>query len=162
MSPSGKSYIGQTCNPEKRQRVHKSGRSGCKAFTSAILKYGWDNFVYEVIEADLSLENANILEEFYIDKFNTLHPNGYNLTFGGSNKKHTEETKTKISAKRKGWNNPKKGISTGRTFNHTEEAKRKISENHARFNKGKKMPAGTHAKGWETRRQNKLLKEGLL
>ena len=55
----------------------------------AIRKYGEENFSINQLEAiecefreDL-LEQLNILEKFYIKEYNTLKPNGYNLTQGG-------------------------------------------------------------------------------
>ncbi len=51
--------------------------------TDAIQKYGEQNFSIEVIEEVESAERAYELEIFYIQKYNTKVPNGYNLTDGG-------------------------------------------------------------------------------
>jgi group I intron endonuclease len=83
-SPTGKKYIGQTNNYNRRCSEHKTSK-GCPAFHNAIIKYGWDNFNHEILDDGLSLEEANILEEFYISKYNSLAPNGYNLQTGGNN-----------------------------------------------------------------------------
>lgn len=85
-SPTGKKYIGQTNNYNRRCREHKTSNR-CPAFRNAIIKYGWDNFTHTILEDGLTLDEANILEEFYISKYNTLAPNGYNLQTGGSNSK---------------------------------------------------------------------------
>lgn len=58
-SPSGKSYIGQTST----DRQNREGKNGlyykqCTAFYNAILKYGLENFQYEILEKDISLEEA--------------------------------------------------------------------------------------------------------
>jgi len=115
-SPSGKSYIGQTSNYESRCRQHKS-KSHCFAFLNAIKKYGWNSFTHEILEENLTLEEANEKEVFYIEIHNTFSPNGYNLVAGGDNYKRSDETKLRISASQKGKIMPK----------HTEEHKAKIS-----------------------------------
>lgn len=86
-SPTGKKYIGQTNNYNRRCGEHKLANKRCPAFHSAIIKYGWINFTHEILEDGLTLEQSNILEEFYIKKYNTLAPNGYNLQTGGLNSK---------------------------------------------------------------------------
>ena len=101
-SPSGKSYIGQTNDYARRCRLHRSKSSGCKAISNAIQKYGWDNFTHKIIEDNLSLEDANELEEFLIEECNTLSPNGYNLKTGGSNSRPNQETIDKVAAAHKG------------------------------------------------------------
>lgn len=105
-------YVGQTINPEKRWQKHlsvaKSDYKYKSYFYNAINKYGKENFKFEIIEEC----DANLLDEresFWIDKLNTITPNGYNLTpggvylFGENNpffgKSHSKETKIKISKK---------------------------------------------------------------
>lgn len=100
-SPSGKSYIGQTKNLRTRIAAHKSN-SGCIAFKDAISKYGFESFTQEILKDNLTLDEANHWEEFYIAEFNTLVPHGYNLLSGGGNALHHENTKKKLSDKRKG------------------------------------------------------------
>jgi hypothetical protein len=87
---NGKVYIGKTeARPSKRHRRHfteaRKGTSG--AFYNAIRKYGWKNFQYEIIDGANSSSELSYKEIHYIYKYNTLYPNGYNLTLG--NKKHT-------------------------------------------------------------------------
>jgi group I intron endonuclease len=94
---TGKSYIGQTNNPEKRMTEHKRANRGF-AFSNAIKKHGWDDFEYTVVENGLSINDANEKEEHYISHYNTLSPNGYNLKSVGKNGKLSEETKEKIRA----------------------------------------------------------------
>ena len=45
---------------------------------------GWDNIQKEILHTNLSLEQANKLEKYYIKKFNSRE-NGYNRTNGGGN-----------------------------------------------------------------------------
>lgn len=98
---NNKQYIGQTiCNDiETRWKQHKRS---CKYslgryILSAYKKYGIENFKFQIICICFD-EDCNKYEEEYIKKYNTLSPNGYNLTEGGKNAKHTEETRKLISA----------------------------------------------------------------
>lgn len=84
-SPNGKSYIGQTQGTLESRREDDFGKGyrGSPAFYNAILYYkGLQNFTVEVLE---ECENKLLdeRERYYIDKFNTLTPNGYNLNLGG-------------------------------------------------------------------------------
>lgn len=99
---TGKSYIGQTKNLEKRTKEHIRPSSACHAFRNAIRKYGWNNFTTEILAENLSVQEANTLEEKPIDEHQTLAPQGYNLCKGGKNHTHSEETKLKISLLKRG------------------------------------------------------------
>jgi group I intron endonuclease len=101
-SPSGKAYIGITNNYKRRCREHQRVDSVCIAFYRAIVAYGWDNFTHEILEKNLSLSDANSLEGFYIKKFGSLSPNGYNLKTGGGSIKLSDETKIKIGLSNSG------------------------------------------------------------
>ena len=62
---NGKVYIGQTSSTIE----YRSGTNGYKyrnqpKFYNAILKYGWINFDHQVIEKELTKEEANIREEY--------------------------------------------------------------------------------------------------
>ena len=82
-----KCYIGKTTalNPEERWKEHKRSRNNdrCKqrALYRALNKYGIDNFVFEILE-EVSLEEINEKEEYYIQFYNSYHK-GYNETLGG-------------------------------------------------------------------------------
>lgn len=134
---NGKLYIGYTTRLIKeRMRRHKTDdyKTGT-LLGRAINKYGWENFVYEVILEEEDKEKLLELEQYYIKKFNSLKPNGYNMTIGGEKlygennpfygHTHTEETKQKLSElakQRTGESNPFYG------HTHTEETKQKIRE----------------------------------
>lgn len=131
---TNQSYIGQTTqNLDERWRQHKQKKSNCRYLKSAFIKYGVGNFDFRLIcicfDSDL-----NNLEIFYINKFNSIAPNGYNLISGGNRGgKHNYETKIKISE------SLKKTLSINKRENklrrlHTEETKIKLSTIH----KGKK------------------------
>ena len=107
---NNKYYIGQAIDLNKRLRAHfshmKTGRYEHIALYKAIQKYGIDNFDLEVLEyIDNTKEGFKILldekEKYYIQKFNSYGPTGYNQTLGGDagvlGLKLTEEQKAKIS-----------------------------------------------------------------
>jgi group I intron endonuclease len=100
-SPSGKSYIGLTNNLTKRNSKHRRD-SGCIAFHTAIQKYGWNSFTHQILAENISLEEANDWEKFFIKIENTLVPNGYNLKDGGNSFTHSAETRVKIANSLKG------------------------------------------------------------
>ena len=101
---TNKSYIGQhdTLNPEgKRWRAHINAalRGEGLILHRAIRKYGVESFTAEVVWNGpvASLDKKEI---FFIKKFSTLAPNGYNLTLGGHGTrgwKPTKRTRNNIS-----------------------------------------------------------------
>ena len=114
-SPSGKCYVGQTLNENRRKTQHKISanhtyRDYNKPFYKAIRKYGWDAFTYEILWKSESenLEQLrkllNKYEEYYIDILDS-YTNGYNCTHGGTSTcinsivghKLTEEHKKKLN-----------------------------------------------------------------
>ena len=106
----------------------------------------------EYIKTCYSEEEMCSDEKYYIKFYNTLYPNGYNLTEGGDGCVACEETRKKISESNKGRTSPNKGkpmseeqkkklseINKGK--HHSEETKRKLSE----VNIGEKNPfCGKH------------------
>lgn len=99
----GKRYIGQTVKYLKvRWGEHnQKNQTGCRALHRALMKYGKDNFTVSVLSRCANMEEMNHREQYYIKLFNTLAPNGYNLTTGGKNRKVSEETKKRISLAKK-------------------------------------------------------------
>ncbi len=103
-SPSGKKYIGQAVkllkNGKKwgymsRWKDHirdSMNKNYCRLLNNAIKKYGPDNFTVELIK-ECSINELNYYECYYIKEFNTLSPNGYNLTTGGNYCQQHETTK---------------------------------------------------------------------
>lgn len=88
-----KSYIGQTVKSlEKRWVHHCTPSSGCRYLSGAIQKYGKENFEVKVLARCMSVEEMNHREQYYIQLFATLSPNGYNLMTGGGNSKPSKET----------------------------------------------------------------------
>lgn len=90
-SPSGKVYVGQTIRSfEKRMQEHRDMKSKCSAIRNAIDKYG-DEMKYEIIEENIPQEQLDERETNWINHFNSLTPNGYNLKTGGRFYKATQE-----------------------------------------------------------------------
>lgn len=89
VSPSGKSYIGQTTDEQKRRNCFNDRKyySG-KRMDRAIKKYGAENFTYEVLYCgeyttmNEAIADLNRKEQEYITLFDSYH-NGYNMTLGG-------------------------------------------------------------------------------
>ena len=91
-SPDGKIYVGQTNRTfHKRVLEHKNPNSRCTVVSRAICKYGPDKMNFEIVEDDIPVEQLNEKEMFYIIMFNSLTPNGYNLTAGGQDGVFTDE-----------------------------------------------------------------------
>jgi len=101
-SPSGKSYIGQTSDYEKRSREHKLTTAKCTAFCKAVKKYGWDNFTHTILLEGLTVDEANVREQEMIALHKTLAPFGYNLVAGGDNGIRSEETRRRMSVAQSG------------------------------------------------------------
>lgn len=80
-----KVYIGITCQRvENRWRKDGEGYKQCVYFYSAIQKYGWDNFIHEVLFDNLSKEEAEQKEVELILCYDSTNPNfGYNIQSGG-------------------------------------------------------------------------------
>ena len=109
---NNKKYIGQTIRSDinTRWKYHKLNNNKYigQILYNAYQKYGINNFDYKVICICFD-EDTNKYEKEYIQKYNTIYPNGYNLLEGGDNKKHSEYTKQLISSKLKGINHPNYG-----------------------------------------------------
>ena len=105
----------------------------------------------EYIKTCYSEEEMCSDEQYYIKFFDTLWPNGYNLTEGGEGDIPSEETRKKMSEVHKGKKlseEQKKKISESTSGekhpmfgkHHSEESKRKISESHKGLQAGEKNP----------------------
>lgn len=141
-SPSGKVYVGITCQDVKRRWQNGFGYLNNGYFTRAIVKYGWDNFVHEILDTGLSLEEAKRKEKEYIKLWRSNERMfGYNLSEGGESHngcKFSEESRKKMSE-----------AHIGKTYVMPDETKQKISaalkgkkksEEHIRKLKGHRIP----------------------
>lgn len=134
ISPSGKQYVGITSKPV-HIRWGKGGKEykSNKHFWAAICKYGWDNFVHEIIATDISLDDACSIECGLIDRYNLTDPMfGYNKTSGGQYSSPNSEVRDKLrESSKKLWADPKFRSAvtsklTGRALD--ESVRQKISE----------------------------------
>ena len=79
-----KVYIGQTKQELTRRFRQGKGYKRCPYFYAAIQKYGWQTFETSVLATDLTLEQANQLEQYYIKLYDSTNRNkGYNIAKGG-------------------------------------------------------------------------------
>ena len=91
-SPSNKIYIGLTsfiCKKRLIEHVKNAKRNGNNLLiTKAIRKYKIENMIVDVLVDGIDdFEKLKDLEVFYISKFNSVAPNGYNCTEGGDGTK---------------------------------------------------------------------------
>jgi hypothetical protein len=138
ISPSGKRYVGITCQDVKARWRNGKGYSNNPVFTRAIRKYGWDAFEHLILFSNVSMEFATSKEKELIQAWKTTDSKfGYNRDEGGF--AHSTETRKKIGKAHSGeknyWHNHKhteeycetmsKSLS-GRVF--TDEHKQHLSE----------------------------------
>ena len=135
-SPSGKVYIGQTCQTLNSRASQGEGQRESPRFYNAIKKYGFENFTVEILADNLTKEEADRLEVFYISFFNSINPEyGYNLSSGGSSPIPSEETREKMRQKRLGRKSSKetkqkisKALTGIKRSEETKEKLRKIAK----------------------------------
>jgi len=104
--PSGKSYIGQSINIEKRLSIYKLNHA-CKSqkkLKNALSKYGYNSLKIIILE-ECEKEELDSSEKFWVSYFDTVNL-GYNISWGGASgmkyRKHSTETKIKISKSKTG------------------------------------------------------------
>lgn len=105
---NGKKYVGQAQNVKRRWRDHRNPKLK-QPISSAIRKYGVENFSFDVLEfCDIS--RLNEVETHYIKSMKCLAPDGYNIApQGGTCRgvKHSSEVRQKVStAQKSNWDNP--------------------------------------------------------
>lgn len=77
---NGMSYIGQSNDIRRRWREHQNKMNTKNTLLyQAMREYGKENFSFEVIE-ECALTELNDKEKYYINKYNTMTPNGYNMS----------------------------------------------------------------------------------
>lgn len=122
--PTGRFYIGSSNDIETRWYHHKRDLKNNKHYnrllSRACKKYGFNSFVWEVIE-ECSSETLLEREQYYIDTLQPFNKRGFNLakdvkaTMKGV--KHTAQNRAKMSR-----------IQKARNYKHTEEHKQYISQ----------------------------------
>jgi group I intron endonuclease len=102
--PTDRCYIGQTIqNPNQRRLEHiADSRYTTREyhFHNALRKYGIDSFTFEVLATASTLEELNLLEEKYMEQFDSIN-NGFNIRQAGGNKLHSAESKERMSIAQK-------------------------------------------------------------
>lgn len=73
-----KKYIGQSVHIERRFQEHCQPSTN-SLISKAIKEFGKENFSFEIIE-ECKVEELNQKERYYINFYNSLVPNGYNVT----------------------------------------------------------------------------------
>lgn len=89
---NNKIYIGQSKQIEVRWQQHKTSNKHY-AIYNAFKKYGIDNFKFEIIE-ECPEDILNEREKYWIKFYNSLSPNGYNMTLGGDSCGHEQLEKS--------------------------------------------------------------------
>lgn len=96
---TGRCYIGQTIQDPNRRRLEHIADSRHTPreyhFHNALRKYGIDAFTFEVIDTASTLEELNLLEDKYVNEFDSIN-NGFNIRQAGGNKLHSEESKERM------------------------------------------------------------------
>ena len=151
---TGKVYIGQTKNTlDKRIKGHlkESKLESNRPFMLSIKKYGVDNFIFETIDSANNLDELNDKEIYWINFYNSVSPNGYNVTGGGQGKKtKTTEEFSKIISE--GLKNSKKWQET----KNSEEYKIKMEKSFIGWFRGKKFSQEHKEKIWEKNKERIL------
>lgn len=135
----GKIYIGQSIN-SFALRYNTTKWWKCKKISphlkASINKYGYENFSVEILEKNIfNVDKLNEIEEFYIKKFNSLDPVGYNLTSGGLNKILSISSRDKMSK-----SSPRrKNLNEFYVFKNHKTNQIVFIKNLARFCKDKKL-----------------------
>lgn len=89
---NNKVYIGQSIDIKTRWYKHKCAQDDFYIH-KALRKYGINNFSFEILE-ECSQEELNKKEKYYIQFYNSLIPNGYNMIEGGNNETGLSKSKS--------------------------------------------------------------------
>jgi group I intron endonuclease len=157
-----KQYVGQTITKHSR---HGHGH----ALKDAYKKYGHSMFLYEKLtEGNLNQMQLDCFEKFWIDVFDCLAPNGYNLEGGGRlgkyayhapnlGKKASDSTRKKMSkSQKKHWESLEIHPSLGKK--HTDEWKKEASERMKKQVQSEetKLKRSESIKAWHKQRKEAL------
>jgi len=134
ISPSDKSYIGQSIRLDRRLIEHKQGakKKVLPKLYQAIKKYGFENFQVEILE-ECEPELLNEREIYWISYYDSFY-NGYNATSGGdANFLRSKETCEKIRKRMLGTYNGSQNIKftiDGIEYNSISDASKKLGIAH--------------------------------
>ncbi len=80
--PDNKIYVGITKLNVKDRWLNGRGYQGQEVY-APIIKYGWENIKHDIYVSKVSEEEAREIERSLILEWNTLIPNGWNVSDGG-------------------------------------------------------------------------------
>ena len=147
---TGKQYAGQH-HYDKEGELDPNYHGSGVLWTKVLKKRPKELIKEEYIKTCYSEEEMNSDEQYYIEFFDTLYPNGYNLTKGGDGCVASEETRKKISEAVKGLFVGEKNPMFGK--HHSEETRRKISEVNKGVLSGEKNPMFGKHRSEETKKK---------
>lgn len=134
---NGMKYIGQH---KHKNFMLDNSYHGSGTIIQNIQKTRSDTLKMEYLMGVDSIEEANFFENYWIEKLNTIKPNGYNLNSGGGVNIPSEETRKKISESNKGKCCGENNYMFGKGYlvagekngmygkHHTEETKERLRE----------------------------------
>lgn len=101
---NNKTYIGQTIQNSQSRWIAHISKSKSKLATciQKELKNKLHNFEFEEIMTCFDKNSLNYYEQYFIEKYNSLYPNGYNKKTGGNTVTFTSDVKRKMSLKKLG------------------------------------------------------------
>lgn len=149
---NNKVYIGK--HKYDKPELDESYIASGSLINKAINKYGLENFMRELVVVCDSVSELNEKEKYYIKFFNSMYPNGYNLTSGGDGISEPSEWMIEINrqkhlGRKQSEETKLKRIETLKKVIHDEEWVQKI----AQANKGQK-PAPETLKASSIRHKN--------
>lgn len=151
-----KKYIGQHKSPIFDEKYKGSGKYLCRA----IKKYGWDNFICEIIEVCSSADELNEKEEYWIEFYNAVESTEYyNIARGGNNAEKTPEYRAALKAswteerkeklRTEFWTKERRLLESQRLKEHNPmdnpEIRKYMAQRTSEAKKGKSLP---HTEEW--------------
>lgn len=162
---NGKRYIGQTNDFIRRHMEHKKPSTDEQPIDRAFNKYGADNFEIIILAENLTQEQMNEYEIFFIQRYKTSvkYDNGYNIKNGGNNThwmenatdEQIERFKEKCSERMRGENHPLYGTKASEETKQKKSASmKKYVQEHGNSFQGKKHTDETKVRISKTLKEN--------
>lgn len=134
-SPSGRIYIGQSKNIEKRLSYYSGLQCAeQRKIYASLVKYGWENHTFEIIET-CSYSDIDEREKYWISHHNSSSDSNLNILHGGkgsAGRVWTRELRDKLRdaniGRKQSPETIQKRILANTGKKRTEETKRKMSE----------------------------------
>lgn len=156
-----KRYVGITSHRNPKQRWGTGGEKykGSTRFWNAIQKHGWDNFEHEILLTNLSKEEAEDREQFYISLFRTTDDRfGYNISKGGKSNYQGKNSNTNEYDRKRYHDNPdvkekKKALAKA----YYEAHKEKVKAYRKAYRLSHLEEERQHHKAWKERVKNQCI-----